>query len=151
MLGVKTKRIIVDADALIGLLNENDALHQRCLKIEKFLDQNDYETIIPYTAILEAATTLSRATRPERPELAQDLLNKATHLRYPLDIDSNIAGLVASVYNDRASKKNTPFDCYILALARRNNIKCVFSFDAFYKKQGLILIEESVLEHSDIH
>lgn len=36
---------------------------------------------------------------------------------------------------------------YVLALAKKNNIKYIFSFDSFYKKHGLILIEDLIAEN----
>lgn len=138
------KTVLVDSDALIGLINENDLLHRRCLKISNFLTQYGFSTIVPYPIVLESATTLARAQKVNRPDLAHRLLKDYAASRQPSLKQDNVAKLVAKLYKPQASKKNTPFDFYILALAKKNNIKLVFSFDAFYQKRGLTLIEEII-------
>lgn len=135
--------VIVDSDALIGLINETDKLHERCLEVSRFLSLNNCGTVVPYSIVLEAATTLSRST-VARPDLAAQLLQDYAHIEDEPTYDSNVSGLVTKLYNPQTSKKNTPFDHYILAIAKKNNIKYIFSFDSFYKKNGLTLVEDLV-------
>lgn len=135
--------VIVDSDALIGLINETDKLHDRCLEVSQFLSLNSCGTVVPYPIVLEAATTLSR-TGVARPDLAAKLLQDYATIEDEPTYDSDVSGLVARFYNPKTSKKNTPFDHYVLALAKKNNIQYVFSFDSFYKKNGLTLIEDLV-------
>ena len=138
------KTVLVDSDALIGLINENDLLHRRCLKISSFLTNNGFTTIVPYSIVLESATTLARAQRVNRPDLAHRLLKDYAASLQPGLKQDRVIKLVAQLYTPQVSKKNTPFDFYILALAKQNNISLVFSFDVFYQKQGLTLIEQII-------
>ena len=136
--------VIVDADALIGLIHDDDKLHDRCLKISKYLSSNSCGTVVPYPIVLEAATTLSRETSIARPDLAAKLLSDYSYIEGGPTFTYNVAALVTELYDPKTSKKNTPFDHYVLALAKKNDIKYVFSFDSFYKKNGLTLMEDVV-------
>lgn len=132
--------VIVDTDALIGLFLKTDALHQRCLKIVKFLKAGNFLVYISYPTILEAATALAKDKAIKRPDLAAKLLQDYASYENP-PINEAVINLVAQLYHPKTSKKNSPFDYYLLALAKTNNIKFVFSFDSFYQKHGLTLIE----------
>lgn len=135
------KSVIVDSDALIGLIHEDDALHNRCLRVADYLAQNSFATVVPYPIVLEAATTLAKARIIRRPDLAHRLLRDYSKIETNLN-ERGIAKLVARLYNPRTSKKNSPFDFYVLAAAKKEGIKTVFSFDKFYQKHGLKLAEE---------
>lgn len=140
MLG--SKAVIVDSDALIGLIHKDDLLHSRCLKISDFLKRNDFPIAVPYPIVLEAATTLARDKTIRRPDLAHKLLNDYARVEQVHLEVADVASFVARLYSPSTSKRNTPFDYYLLALAKRNNIRFIFSFDAFYPRNGLRLIEE---------
>jgi len=133
-------QIIVDSDALIGLIHQDDLLHKRCLNIAQHLTNNHFQVITPYPIVLEAATALSRSNLIKGRYLAHKLLQeyrkiKTNHLK------DDVSQLIPKLYNPKTSKKNTPFDYYLLALAKKNNIKIIFSFDSFYRKNGLVLAE----------
>lgn len=137
------KVIIVDSDALIGLINPADFLHQRCQKVLLYLQKNKYNLFTPYPIVLEAATALARNKKINRPDLAARIL-KNYHSNNQYQLITEVGKIVAELYNPKTSVKNTPFDHYLLALAKRNHIKFVFSFDSFYQKHGLTLIERVV-------
>ena len=136
--------VIVDSDALIGLIHDDDKLHDRCLKISEYLSLNSFTTLVPYPIVLEAATTLSRDTSIARPDLAAKLLSDYAYIEDEPTFTYDVAALVTELYAPKTSKKNTPFDHYVLALAKKNDIKYVFSFDSFYEKKGLTLMEDVV-------
>jgi predicted nucleic acid-binding protein len=137
------KSAIVDADALIGLIHETDALHSSCLKIAKYLHRRKFLLFIPYPIVLEAATTLAKDKTIKRPDLAARLLKDYATVEKTF-FDTQVGEAVAEIYQSKTSKKNTPFDYYVLACARKNNIKLVFSFDSFYEKNGLVLLKNVV-------
>ena|SRR3989344_4303198 len=132
--------VIVDSDALIGLISDDDNLHKRCLQIQRYLISNNLQLVIPYSVVLEAGSALARVKN--RPDLTAKLLND--YEESDDQVNYIVATLVAKLYNPKTSKKNTPFDHYVLALAKKNDIKYVFSFDSFYKKNGLTLVEDLV-------
>lgn len=135
------KRIIFDADGLIGLVNDKDALHERCLEIFDFLQKERFILFALYPIVLEAATALTRDRQTSRRDLAAKLLNDYSDIDVQLILNEKVSETVATLYTQQTSKKNSPFDHYVLAVARKNGIKFVFSFDSFYSKNGLKLIE----------
>lgn len=135
-----TNLVIVDSDALIGIVHDEDILHEKSLLVSITLAQNNFVSITPYPIVLEAATTLAR--RMKRSDLASKLLSDLANTEQDKTIDYNVSETVSGLYNPNTSKKNTPFDHYVLALAKKNNIKYVFSFDTFYQRNGLTLAEE---------
>lgn len=145
MTNIHGNRVLTDSDALIGLINETDALHKRCRIVLQFLSEKKFKTITPYPIVLEAATALAKDKLIRRPDLAYKLLQKFAGLEgiYKF-LDLDVSDLVVSLYKPKTSKKNSPFDYYLLALAKKNKIKYVFSFDSFYEKRGLILIESII-------
>lgn len=140
MLG--NKLVIFDTDALVGLVNDNDSLHERCLKVIENLKINSYDAVIPYPIVLEAATVLAKDKQILRADLAKIVLEKYAAVEVPMEFVTEVGDLVAEIYNSKTSKKNSPFDHYVLALAKKNGINYVFSFDGFYKKNGLKLANE---------
>lgn len=140
MLGINI--VLVDSDALIGLNNITDANHQRYQRIAEYLAKNDLNTIVPYPILLEAATALARGSKINRPDIAAKILQDYAKTEGKVALDENISSETSVSFSNNTSRKNTPFDHYLCALAKKNNIKYVFSFDSFYKKQGLVLAED---------
>lgn len=135
------RTIIVDTDAVVGLIHTDDTLHARCLAIATHLAQNNFATVIPFPIILEAATVLAKDKTIKRPDLAKKLLQDYAKLTPP-SLDTRVFPELAQAYDPRSSRKNTPFDFFVLTVAKIQNITVVFSFDSFYKKQGLTLAED---------
>lgn len=133
------KQVLIDADALVGLINQNDVLHSRCLQIVGFFSKNNLSTIVLPPTILEAATALSRGIK--RPDLAKQLLADYSQLE-PVVLPPEIFSKLISVYDPTVTTKNTPFDYFLLAYAKTKQIDIIFSFDHFYEKQGLTLAEK---------
>ncbi len=133
------KPVLVDSDALVGLVNENDALHSRCLSVSSYLAKKSLATIVLAPTILEAATALSRGCK--RPGLARKLIADYSQLDLP-PIPPNIFSQLSQIYKAGTSAHNTPFDYFLLSYARINEIVTIFSFDQFYSKHGLVLAEK---------
>ena len=136
-----SKLVLVDSDALIGLVHDTDELHEGCLKIANYFVENGFETVVPFSIVLEAATALAKDKTIKRPDLAKRLLSEYSNSSQPY-IDEEVASIVAESYDSNTSKKNSPFDYYVLSVAKRNNINLVFSFDSFYEKNGLVLAKD---------
>lgn len=137
------KSAIVDSDALIGLIHETDALHLPCFKIANYLHQKNFLLFIPYPIVLEAATALAKDKTIKRPDLAGKLLKDYAAVERTF-FETQVGEQVAKIYQPKTSRRNTPFDYYVLACAKRNNIRLIFSFDSFYEKNGLVLLKNVV-------
>lgn len=141
MTNIPGSKVIIDSDAIIGLIHDSDGLHERCLSVLAFLKENDTDIFVTYAIVLEAATTLAKDKTIKRPDIAKELLCNYMALGKKLD-GTNSEDITGQIYSSKTSKKNSPFDFYVLACAQKNNIKTVFSFDSFYKKNGLALVED---------
>ena len=130
---------IVDADALIGLADVNDAHHQTATQLAQTLERHQARVILLPTALAEFATIVA-----DRLGLTQT--KQAVHLlvqHYSLyQIDSALSKVAIALYDKQTNKKNTLFDCYVMGTARELGADCIFSFDAGHGKNGFVLIED---------
>lgn len=133
--------IIADADALIAIVNSNDSNNQKAVETLQKLEQLKTEIFFPVTAISEAITSAQR--KIANPKLAKALVEIAISGDINiLEVESDIIIQAAKLYNPISSKQNTFFDAIIAAIAIKNNAVAVFSFDKWYKSQGLKLAAE---------
>lgn len=133
--------VIVDADAIVAQAYPDDSNHKIATTISRTLYNLNAQVIYPATAILEATTVLQgrlnngataygTATTFIDPsiqvaEISQETLRKA--IKY---------------FSPTNSKKNTLFDCVVLAVAEESKADAIFSFDKFYKNKGFKLASE---------
>ncbi len=137
----KQNIIIGDADAFIAIVNSNDANNQKAIRILQELQQTQTEIFFPVTAISEAITAAQR--KNSDPKLAKALVEIAISGDINiLKVESSIIIEAAKLYKPASSKQNTFFDAIIAAIAIKNNAVAVFSFDKWYKSQGLKLASE---------
>lgn len=135
------KIVVVDADAIMALVNEDDVNHKRALEITHKLTEQNVALLIPVTAIIEAITAFKRAV--SRPDLAKKLVEMYESGSIPvIDVTADILPLAISYFNPEGSKKDTFFDAVIAAIAKKNNAVAIFSFDKGYKKTGIPLAHE---------
>jgi predicted nucleic acid-binding protein len=63
-------------------------------------------------------------------------------------IDDELLREAATIFRPKGSKKNTLIDCSVVVVARRIKAGGVFSYDDFYRKQGLKLAEDLFMKRS---
>lgn len=133
--------VIADADAIIAIVNEDDANHAQAFKISKTLLEQNATLMVPVTAVIEAITALKRAIN--RPDLAKELIGLCESGSIPVvDVTADILPLAISYFNPEGSKQDTFFDAVISAIAKRNNAYAIFSFDKGYRKTNIPLISD---------
>ena len=135
--------IVVDADALIGLFYEHDAHAQEAVEIAHKLQELHAKLLYPATTIMETITTLQR--KMHRPDIVKQimlLVERAPLLIEPVDSATLTEALV--LFNPDGSKKNTLFDAVVAAIATKHAARAIFSFDAWYEKQGFTLARQVV-------
>jgi predicted nucleic acid-binding protein len=132
---------ITDSDFLISIIKGDDKNHELSLAITKKLISEEARILYPVSAIVEAATALSR--RYNLPKLAQDLLKSYR------DPGMEIIGVAPEdfinsidFFNPKATKQDTPFDSLILSLAFLQKADIVLSYDGFYKGKGFKLAKD---------
>jgi predicted nucleic acid-binding protein len=135
-----TKKVVLDSDAVIALILEDDVSHEKSIKIMNFITKNDWEVIIPVSTILESATVLSR--RYNRTDLAQKCMQDMLCFYKAPAKERAVLEKLITLFEHNTSGKDTPFDYYIYALALAEDVEYIFSFDKFYNKVGLKLAAE---------
>jgi predicted nucleic acid-binding protein len=146
MLGKSNQYLIVaDADAIISFANVEDANHTKAKQIMRHLSHVQANLLYPTTAICEAVTVMRG--RLAKPDEAANIIKKFQTGDFSIqDVTQDIFLEAATLYNPQASKKNTLFDAVIAAIAKRLNADAIFSFDEWYKKQGITLAEDFLAE-----
>lgn len=126
--------VIADADILISLYYVDDVNHQKVYNLIVKAISSSWVIKYPNTAILEAVTSLKRSLN--RPEVAglinQKYLAGEFNIIY---VDETIQKLASEIFAKEKSKKNTIFDCLVLATAKSLKAAGIFSFDSWYKKK----------------
>ena len=137
----KSPVVIVDADAIVAQAYPNDSNHQKAVAISNKLNDLGAQVIYPASAVLEATTVL------------QGRLNSGTTAYGTAVVFSDPSVQVAEIgqktlakamnyFSPITSKKNTLFDCVVMAVADENKANAIFSFDRFYEKKGYKLASE---------
>ncbi|MBI2338505.1 PIN domain-containing protein [Candidatus Daviesbacteria bacterium] len=135
------KFAVGDADALIALAVARDANHKKAVEINNHLTKQNITIVFPNTAILEATTSLYRVLNLS--EAAQRINDQYLQGDITVEyIDEKIQHRAGKIFQESKSKKNTIFDAVVAATAEKLGTDLIFSFDHFYKSQGLKLAGE---------
>lgn len=133
--------VIVDADAIIAQINQNDKHHQAAMAISGSLVDLGAQVIYPATAVAEAVTFIQRPLN--NPSAAYGTAQLMTDPSVQVaEVNQQTLNSAVKYLSPKASKKNTLFDCIVVAIARESHADMIFSFDHFYKKQGFKLTSE---------
>lgn len=134
---------IADADGLIAMLSLKDANHEKAKAIIKNATTRGEKILFPATAITEAITTMQ--VRLENPERAKELAAKVAASELPIvPVDAEILEIAAGLYSPDGSKKHTMFDATVAATAKKIGTQTLFSFDGWYRHQGLTLLVDQL-------
>lgn len=134
-------QVVADADALIALVNEADALHQSAVAISQHLVAMNAQVVFPVTAIAEAVTTLQRKlNEPNIVRQVLRLIHRGDLLMCP--VSPEVIKEAGSLFNPAGSKQDTLHDAIIAAVAQRLKADAIFSFDGWYKRKGFTLAGE---------
>lgn len=136
--------VVGDADALIGLVLENDPHHIRTKQISEYLQKKRITIIFPVTAFPEAITSLKRASnQPEKAHLINEqYLAGEFNVEF---IDEAVMRRAAEIFDKAVSKQNTLFDAIVAATAEKLEADAIFSFDDWYPKLGFKLAGDLVI------
>ena len=133
--------VIVDADAIVAQTYPDDSNHQKAIAISANLNKLGAQVIYPATAVLEAVTVLqgrlnSGATAYGTAVVFTDPKVDVAEVSQTTLMDA------IDNFSPATSKKNTLFDCVVLAVAEEKKADAIFSFDHFYKNKGFKLASE---------
>ena len=138
--------LIVDADALVALADIKHGNHARSKELLACIAKYKVSCIYPITAIGEAVTVLQK--KLTKPRSANFLINLVKNGKIQIEnIDKELL-LEAIERFDPFSKQrgDTLFDSIIATIAIRYDASAIFSFDQGYRRKGLLLAEDVLLE-----
>jgi predicted nucleic acid-binding protein len=125
--------ILVDTDALVATIKEDDSNHKKAIAIDKKFKNSTYY-ITPFT-IPETATVLSNKMSQKT---AKEFLSKArieNFVEVPLTPD--LVREADQIFVSQNKKGTSWIDCLNVAVVRSKKLDGIFSFDKFYQKLGL--------------
>ena len=129
---IEKRRILIDADAIVGLIYKKDANHQAANRIIKLIPA--VQLITSSYAYGEAITVLSqKAGRATALEFIKDAQDSSTII---IDIDFVFRRRGEEVFKRQTSKNVSFTDCVNMAIMEEHGISEVFSFDEDYRKNG---------------
>lgn len=128
--------VIVDADAIVAQAFPDDSNHQLAVKTSLKLNELNAQVIYPVTAILEATTVLQGRLNSSATAYGTARALIADPNVPTIGVTNQIIMNALKHFDPSKSKKNTLFDCVIVAIADEYKADAIFSFDKFYKSKG---------------
>ena len=131
-ISTEKRKVLIDADAFVGLIYKKDANHQVASRIIKLIP--DVQLITSSYAYGEAITVLSqKAGRAVALEFIKDTQDSSTII---IDIDFTLRRRGEEMFKRQTSKNISFTDCVNMAIMEDYGIKEIFSFDEDYRKNG---------------
>ena len=140
-------KILLDADAIIGLFHPTDAHHKTCKKLLKKLDKKT-KLYITWDVIDESTTKLSyKLTKKHAINFLQFLKNNKIKIIYP---DQKLAQKSQNLFAQIKSKKVSLTDCTNIAVFKQLELDHIFSFDKIYPKNQVSLLESAFKKNNKV-
>jgi predicted nucleic acid-binding protein len=128
-------------DDTTAYVDEDDAHAEKTITILEACAEQEMILLYPTTVIVEAVTTLQRRLR--KPFLAQKIVDEVKAQQFLIEpVTQEIIETAATLFRPDGSKHNTLFDAVVATIAKKTHARAVFSFDAWYKTQGLSLASD---------
>lgn len=125
--------VLVDTDVLVASLVEFDLGHEKAVEIFRRLENEKRELIVLNLAVYEAATVISHRVGQET---AVDFLDKVGQ-EHIVFLDKKLEQRAREEFKNQTKKGTSFTDCANLALCKKLRTDSIFSFDLFYKRNGL--------------
>lgn len=131
---------ILDTDALLGLVSTGDALHNKAVDTAQMMLNHRVDTAVLPTTLSEFATVATtRIGREQAQRTVAGLIDSGIVL---IDITEKLSLQALAWYGKQTSRKDSLFDCYVMAASILLGANCIFSFDHGYEKNGFYLARE---------
>lgn len=136
-------RVLIDADAFIGMQVTNDALYSDVDKLLTKLEQEDDVVIfVTWDVIDEVSTKLRYAASKQT---AFTFLDQVYSGLYQVIVpNESLTEDAVDMFKVISQKHTSMTDCMNMVVYQQFNIDAIFSFDKGYKKVGMKLLEEMV-------
>lgn len=133
--------VIVDADAIVAQAYPDDSNHKLATTVSGMLNNLNAQVIYPVTAILEATTVLQGRLNSGATAYGTAMTFIDPNIQIA-EINQETLRSALKYFSPTTSKKNTLFDCVVVAVAEEYKADVIFSFDKFYKSKGFKLASE---------
>ena len=133
--------VVVDADAIVAQAYPNDSNHERAVEISNRLNNLGAQVIYPASAILEATTVLQARLNSGATAYGTAVVFSDPNVQIA-EVNQKTLTNALGNFSPTTSKKNTLFDCVVMAVADENDANAIFSFDKFYESKGFKLASE---------
>ena len=128
-----SRQILVDSDAFVGWMNDNDAHHKKATDVFKKIKENQIKMMTNSWVVAETATVLSHRRGQST---ARKFLQKIRDTGFPvIHVDEQLEQEATKVFELQEKKGTSMVDCGNVATIKREGIDFIFSFDKFYSKQ----------------
>lgn len=131
-----TKDVLVDADALVALIKENDSNHPKALAISNKLQKQGVSYYFSPFTVAEASTVISYKMSHSH---AIQFLREVRKLDVPvISLPETSQSLADNYFIKQKEKGTSYFDCYNMALLdyHKKLLSGIFSFDHVYQQNG---------------
>ncbi|MEI6533128.1 MAG: PIN domain-containing protein [Candidatus Roizmanbacteria bacterium] len=134
------RKILVDADAFIGIVKKVDSHHSHCSSIVLGLNDQDVQYWTSNYVFSEVVTVLSlRGGKNLAEQYITSMKNKHSQYQFVF-IDERIEQQAIDIWKKQRSKNTSFVDCTNMALMNDQKFDCIFSFDNVYTKNGILTI-----------
>lgn len=127
--------IVVDADAIVAQAYPADSNHQKAVAISNKLNDLGAQVIYPASAVLEATTVLQARLNSGATAYGTAVVFSEPNVQVT-EVNKKTLTSALNYFNPEKNKKDTLFDCVVMAVADENKADAIFSFDKVYEKKG---------------
>lgn len=128
-----SQMVLVDSDAFIAWLVADDLLHKEAVEVLRTLQKNKQTTVTTSLVVAETATVLSNRVGQGQARAFLDFVEKLPIIHITEDLQRE----ALTLFRKQATKGTSVVDCSNVAVINSFHIASIFSFDGFYRKQGL--------------
>lgn len=129
---VKTKILLIDADAFVALADPLDLSHDKAVGYKNEINLKRFSLITSDPAFGEAVTVLSQNTSLQTAiQFAEEILKGEIEI---IEVDSVLRREALDIFKKQTSKNSRFTDCINMAIMKKMGLNTIFSFDIQYKK-----------------
>ncbi len=128
--------ILVDADAFIAMVKDDDANHQKAARLFSQLENNNISFITTNYVFSEAVTVISQRTNHQTAINFIDNMKSSDSIFSIIRITQEIEDMAIEIFKKQTSKNVSLVDCTNMAVMKHDNFDAIFSFDGIYRKNG---------------
>lgn len=133
--------VVVDADAIVAQAYPADSNHQKAVAISNKLNDLGAQVIYPASAVLEATTVLQARLNYGATAHGTAVVFSEPNVQVA-EVNQKTLTNALNYFNPEQNKKDTLFDCVVMAIADENKANAIFSFDKVYGKKGYKLASD---------